>query len=544
MNWKTLLICLMLIVSGQRAEAFTKENVDGMLTMLDKAISEHGRYKDVREARIVRLKQQLSQADTTSIDFFRWNGEIYKEYQAYLCDSALHYLNRNLRWAERQRDKVRADETRLELVYLMASTGMYQEASELLGQVRRSALPDSLLAGYYRSSWRLYCESMLYTQDPSFRLRYRQQALCYEDSLRQVLDPNSALGLEKAEAQWRGKGKWEEALEVNKVRMDRTKPDTPEYALVTYQRSLSSQWPYVDEEDEKYWLAVSALTDIRLAITDHASLWNLAERLYEEGDIERAYRYIRFSWAETNRYNARSRSLQTAGILSLIDLTYQALQEKQSEKLRLSLLLISTLTLLLVVAFFFISSQIKHLSVAHRHLGQVNGRLEETNEQLEQANSQLEMSNRIKEVYLGRFMSLCSVNVKRLEAYRKVVYNKVVTGQTNELLHMMDSRQVLDSGWRELYQNFDSAFLDLFPNFVEKFNEMLLPEERIVLRKTQLLNTELRIFALIRLGITDSSQIAEFLRCSVNTVYNYRATVKNRSRVPREDFESCLMLIR
>lgn len=544
MNWKTLLICLMLIVSGQRAEAFTKENVDGMLTMLDKAISEHGRYKDVREARIVRLKQQLSQADTTSIDFFRWNGEIYKEYQAYLCDSALHYLNRNLCWAERQRDKVRADETRLELVYLMASTGMYQEASELLGQVRRSALPDSLLAGYYRSSWRLYCESMLYTQDPSFRLRYRQQALCYEDSLRQMLDPNSALGLEKAEAQWRGKGKWEEALEVNKVRMDRTKPDTPEYALVTYQRSLSSQWPYVDEEDEKYWLAVSALTDIRLAITDHASLWNLAERLYEEGDIERAYRYIRFSWAETNRYNARSRSLQTAGILSLIDLTYQALQEKQSEKLRLSLLLISTLTLLLVVAFFFISSQIKHLSVAHRHLGQVNGRLEETNEQLEQANSQLEMSNRIKEVYLGRFMSLCSVNVKRLEAYRKVVYNKVVTGQTNELLHMMDSRQVLDSGWRELYQNFDSAFLDLFPNFVEKFNEMLLPEERIVLRKTQLLNTELRIFALIRLGITDSSQIAEFLRCSVNTVYNYRATVKNRSRVPREDFESCLMLIR
>lgn len=544
MNWKTLLICLMLSISGQRAEAFTKENVDVKLAMLDKAISEHGRYKDVREARIARLKQQLSQVDTTSADFFRWNGEIYKEYQPYLCDSALHYLNRNLRWAERQREKVRADEIRLELVYLMASTGMYQEASELLGQVRRSALPDSLLAGYYRSSWRLYCESMLYTQDPSFRRRYRQQALCYEDSLRQVLDPNSALGLEKAEAQWRGKGKWEEALEVNKVRMDRTKPDTPEYALVTYQRSLSSKWPYVDEEDEKYWLAVSALTDIRLAITDHASLWNLAERLYEEGDIERAYRYIRFSWAETNRYNARSRSLQTAGILSLIDLTYQALQEKQSEKLRLSLLLISTLALLLVVAFFFISSQIKHLSVAHRHLGQVNGRLEETNEQLEQANSQLEMSNRIKEVYLGRFMSLCSVNVKRLEAYRKVVYNKVVTGQTNELLHMMDSRQVLDSGWRELYQNFDSAFLDLFPNFVEKFNEMLLPEERIVLRKTQLLNTELRIFALIRLGITDSSQIAEFLRCSVNTVYNYRATVKNRSRVPREDFESCLMLIR
>ena len=141
-------------------------------------------------------------------------------------------------------------------------------------------------------------------------------------------------------------------------------------------------------------------------------------------------------------------------------------------------------------------------------------------------------------------MRLCSQNIDRWESYRRIVHNMVVAGQTDELLKMVRSRKLLDSEWKELYKNFDSAFLHLFPDFVEKFNDLLLPEEQIVLRKGELLNTELRIFALIRLGIDDSSKIAEFLRYSVNTIYNYRAQVKNKARISREDFETRLMMIR
>ena len=233
---------------------------------------------------------------------------------------------------------------------------------------------------------------------------------------------------------------------------------------------------------------------------------------------------------ETNHYNARSRSLQTAGILSLIDLTYQAMQEKQNERLRFYLWMISILSLLLVVAVVWIYRQMKHLSVARAHL--------------EQANEQLQMSNHIKEEYIGRFLKLCSTYIDRLDAYRRMVNKKLTGGQMEELLKMVRSRDVLDTDLKELYGNFDTAFLHLFPDFVGKFNELLQPEERIILRKGELLNTELRIFALIRLGIDDSSQIAEFLRYSVNTIYNYRAKVKNKACVSRDDFETCVMKIR
>lgn len=496
---------------------------------LDEAISAHGQYVAVREARITKLKQQLAEVDTTNASFFRWNGEIYKEYKAYICDSAIHYLNVNLDWAEHRGQQDAASETRLELAYLMASAGMYEEATDLLGQIDRNSLSAPLISDYYNSYRQLYDELSAYTLDRSFKKQYQKQAACYNDSLMQVLSPASALFLERKEMQAAVAGNLEEALNINDTRLNIATPNTPAYALVTYHRSqLYRQMG--NREEEKRYLALSALTDIQLAITDHASLWNLAQLLYEEGDIERAYQYIRFSWDETNLYNARSRSLQTAGILSLIDLTYQAMREQQSTRLRLYIWLISALTLLLVVAVTYIYRQMKRLSVARNHL--------------ELMNEQLHISNHIKEEYIGRFMNLCSIYINRLDTYRRMVNKKISSGQTEELLKMVRSSEVLDAGLKELYENFDTAFLHLFPDFIEKFNDLLQPEERIILRKGELLNTELRIFALIRLGIDDSSQIAEFLRYSVNTIYNYRAKVKNRACISRESFETRLMEIR
>lgn len=496
---------------------------------LDEAISAHGQYVAVREARIAKLKQQLAQADTTHSSFFRWNGEIYKEYQAYICDSAIHYLNVNLNWAEHRGQQEAASETRMELAYLMASAGMHEEATDLLGQIDRNSLSAPLISDYYNSYRQLYDELSAYTLDRSFKKQYLKLAARYNDSLMQVLSPASALFLERKEIQAAVAGNLEEALSINDTRLTIATPNTPAYALVTYHRSqLYRQMG--NREEEKRYLTLSALTDIQLAITDHASLWNLAQLLYEEGDIERAYQYIRFSWNETNLYNARSRSLQTAGILSLIDLTYQAMGEKQNTRLRLYIWLISALTLLLAVAAAYIYRQMKRLSVARNHL--------------ELMNEQLHISNHIKEEYIGRFMNLCSIYINRLDIYRRMVNKKISSGQTEELLKMVRSSEVLDAGLKELYENFDTAFLHLFPDFIEKFNDLLQPDERIVLRKGELLNTELRIFALIRLGIDDSSQIAEFLRYSVNTIYNYRAKVKNRACISRESFETRLMMIR
>lgn len=530
MKRKLLLSCLFMAAMVQSVFASDATLSFAALTdSLDEAICAHDDFVSARQTRIARLKRQLLDADTTGNAFFRWNGEIYREYKAYICDSAIHYLNANLQWAERRALHEAADETRLELAYLMATAGMYEEAGHLLRRIDKSTLPARLLPDYFNCYHKLYDELSIYTLDDTFKQRYRAAALCYDDSLMQVLPSASALYLERREMRASAAGNMDEALSINDMRLASAEPNTPQYALVTYHRSLLYR-KLGNREEEKRCLALSALTDIRLSITDHASLWTLAELLYEEGDIEHAYRYIRFSWSETNLYNARSRSLQTAGILSLIDLTYQAMREKQNDRLRLYIWLISALSLLLVAAIAFIYRQMKRLSLARNHL--------------EEANEQLHISNHIKEEYIGRFMNLCSIYITRLDAYRRMVNKKISAGQTEELLKMVRSREVLDTGLKELYQNFDSAFLHLFPDFVDKFNDLLQPEERIVLRNGELLNTELRIFALIRLGIDDSSQIAEFLRYSVNTIYNYRAKVKNKARISREDFETRLMQIR
>lgn len=496
---------------------------------LDRAIEAHDRHVALRERRIARLKHLLQQTDTARLIYFQRNGEIYKEYKAYMCDSALHYLHVNLEWAERRGEREAALETKLELAYLMASAGMYAEAVELLGQIDKASLPVRLLPDYYNSRHTLYATLERYTLDPLFKHRYQTLATAYGDTLMQLLPNSSALYQEMKELQTATEGRVDEALRINDARLAKARPNTPDYALVTYQRAMLYR-RIGNREAGKIYLALSALTDIRLSITDHASLWNLAELLYEEGDIEHAYRYIRFSWDETNRYNARSRSLQTAGILSLIDLTYQSMHEKRSEHLWLFVWIISALILLLGAAVFLIYRQMRSLAMARNDL--------------QHTNEQLQLSNKIKEEYMGRFMNLCSTYIERLDGYRRMIHKKVSAGQVEEVLKIVRSREVLDGGVKELYENFDTAFLHLFPDFVERFNELLRPEERIVLRKGELLNTELRIFALIRLGIDDSSQIADFLRYSVNTIYNYRAKVKNKANISREEFETLLMQIR
>ncbi len=352
--------------------------------------------------------------------------------------------------------------------------------------------------------------------------------------------------IELQELALRADGDVDEALRINDARLAKIPFGTPEYALASYQRAMIYRQKE-DREKEKYYLALSSLSDIQSAITDHASLWMLADLLLKDGDIERAYHYIRFSWDETNRFRARSRSWQSADILSLIDKNYQATIEGKNRMLVTYLSLISVLTLLLISAIVYIYRQMKRLAEARNHLQEtneqlkvLNGELHQVNQRLQSANLGLSESNQIKEEYIGRFMNLCSSYIDKLDGYRRMVHKKISSGQIEELVKITRSSKGLEVELDALYKNFDTAFLHLFPNFVVQFNSLLQEDEQVVLKRDELLNTELRIFALIRLGINDSSQIAEFLRYSVNTIYNYRAKVKNKACVSRDDFENMI----
>lgn len=516
--------------------SYAQQSLESLLTQLDEAIENHDLYVKQKEERIGLLRKKLNAAAKNTVEEYILNAEIYTEYRPFICDSAIYYKNRNIRLADLLNDTTRLYESQLEMASLMASTGIYLEAVEILSVIDRNKVPPHLLIDYYHTFERVYSELAFYTQDNQGAKRYRHIAEQHQDSLWRILTPDNDLYYSLKEAELRYSGKINEALALNLTTLEKHEPGTREYAIAAYNRALDYRQAG-NTEGVKYYLALSAISDIHSATKDHASLWMLAQLLHNENDMEKAYTYIRFSWGETIFYNARLRSLQSATILSLIDKTYQAKIERQNDQLQLYLLLISLLVLLLVIAFFYIYRQMKrlaevkqYLQEANKNLKQLNRELNEVNEQLKTVNLNLSESNNIKEEYIGHFINLCSTYIDKLDAFRRMVNKKINAGKAEDLLKITGSRELMDKEAEELYTTFDKAFLHIFPDFVEKINDLLIDSDKIILKKGELLNTELRILALIRLGISNSSQIADFLRYSVNTIYNYRAKIKNRAK--------------
>lgn len=547
---KNCLLCFLLFFSCHSALA--GESLDSLLNVLDKTIKEADTYVQIKENKLHELKKEARKTPPFSVERYNLNNDIYLEYKAYSSDSALHYLNENMLLARQLNDKERELKIQLELSYLLSSIGMYMEAADILNSIDRQTLPSSLLGHYYTCYEHVYFEAG--AAQPRYKMfasRYVKLSHAYRDSMQITLDPSSATYLWLRETQLREAGKYDEALEFSDRRLAESSFGTPQYALVAYQRFRLFE--SMGKKDEHlYYLVLSAISDVRSAIKEQSSLMVLAQELNSKGDLKRAYDYINFSWEISQFYKTRLRSWMNITPLSMINGNYQDIIKQQNRELLIYIACVALLALLLVIALIYIYRQMKALSIAKKGLQEVNERLFSLNEELEEVNRhlrstnlELSESNLIKEAYIARFFKLCSVYVDRLQAYRKLVNKKLQRGQVAELLKMTHlSNDIVTVEVQELYANFDSAFLHLFPNFVESLNALLLPDEQIVLKPDELLNTELRIFALIRLGIKDSSQIAELLHYSVNTIYNYRSRVKTKARVSRDDFEDLVAKIR
>ena len=547
---KNCLLCFLLFFSCH--SAFAGESLDSLLNVLDKTIKEADTYVQIKENKLHELKKKARKTSPFSVERYNLNNDIYLEYKAYSSDSALHYLNENMLLARQLNDKERELKIQLELSYLLSSIGMYMEAADILNLIDRQTLPSSLWGYYYTCYEHVYFEAG--AAQPRYKMfasRYAKLSHAYRDSMQVTLDPSSATYLWLRETQLREAGKYDEALEFSDRRLAEASFGTPQYALVAYQRFRLFE--SMGKKDEHlYYLVLSAISDVRSAIKEQSSLMVLAQELNSKGDLKRAYDYINFSWEISQFYKTRLRSWMNITPLSMINGNYQDIIKQQNRELLIYITCVALLALLLVIALIYIYRQMKALSIAKKGLQEVNERLFSLNEELGEVNCylrstnlELSESNLIKEAYIARFFKLCSVYVDRLQAYRKLVNKKLQRGQVAELLKMTHlSNDIVTVEVQELYANFDSAFLHLFPNFVESLNALLLPEEQIVLKPDELLNTELRIFALIRLGIKDSSQIAELLHYSVNTIYNYRSRVKTKARVSRDDFEDLVAKIR
>ena len=525
------------------ANVYTQQKLDSLLLEIDNIIINHEKYVNKKNDKIRVLKDKYTKS-TSLENKYLFSNQLYKEYKSYVLDSAINYLNEGIELAVKLDDTSKEYQNKINLAKLLGSSGLYKEASDILSNIDTTQLSDDLLVEYYIGSDHVFGELGYYAQDTTLSSYYTKQSSYYKDRLFKTLPDTDERIRIIQETAYRDKNNYTSAKRINDSRIQEAHPNSHDFAVVAFHRALLER-QQGNIETEKYYLALSAIIDIKLSTTDHASLWMLARLLYDDGDIERANRYMQFSWKETIFYNAKLRNIQSSDIMSLIDGTYKVLIERQNTKLTILLIVGFCLLILLSTTILYIILQNKKLLKARNQIQDANKQLKELNQQLVvsnellyDSNADLNESNQIKDEYIGRFINLCSAYIEKLDTYRKMVYKKLINNQISELKDITKSSTGLDKELQSLLDNFDHAFLHLFPNFVKDFNNLLFDEEKIVLKKGELLNTELRIFALIRLGIDDSSKIAEFLHYSVNTIYNYRAKVKNKSRVDRDNFEN------
>ena len=534
-----------------------KVNMDSLYRVLDAAIDSSSIYKKQKLDAINTLEKQYA-AVRNDQDRYQFALSLFREYIAFVNDSALNYIQVCMECAERMGRKDLQTQSELALAYQLADTGFYPEAEIHFKAISKDLLTDDMVITYLKGMNHLYGEMGYYSHDKKLRDQFFSRSAALRDSLLQIL-PKDSYGYNALKSvELNNQGKTEEALKCSDKWMKLAKPGSRDYATMAFYRSEIFR-NMGDTDMERYWLVMSALTDIRQAIMDQAALWSLANSLMnEEGDLDRAYKYMDFSWECISYFSTHMRSWLVTPILTRINDKYKQNLHQAYTNLIWTIVAISFLLIGLLMLLFYVSKKRRQLSVirnelknANDELGQLNyqlsaknhdlseanQKLSNINEQLRQAIIHLNDSNRVKDEYIGKFLSVCSDYIDKLDNYRIKVNRKLKAGQQADVLRMTSSEQLKEDELKELFDHFDDIFLRLFPTFIDDFNALLKPGEEIVPTEKNHLNTDLRIFALIRLGIEESSKIAEFLRYSPNSIYAYRARIKNKAFGNRDEFE-------
>lgn len=531
-----------------RLHAADSSRADSLLLKLDQAIKERPIYMEQKELKLVELKRLLHR-QIPDEERFAILGTLLDEYRSFNTDSSLHMAEEREQIAIRLGNREYIDNARMNKADVLGMTGMYKEVMDLMRNIHIDRLPVDIHPYYYHIYRTVYGLMADYAVTAYEKKLYTELTDKYRDSLLLVNKDNLLIHTLIQSDQYNVRNEYDKAIRLLTDYLALQKDYEHDVAICAYTLSESYRLKG-DKEKEKEYLIVSAMADMKTAVREYISLRKLAVLLYQEGDIERAYSYVKICMEDAAACNARLRKLEILEIFPIINDAYQQKTEKQQEQMKWALVSISLLSLFLLLAIFYVYKQMKKVAAARREVIDANKRLKELNDELHLSNAQLKEANHsiaensyLKEEYIGRYMDQCSVYLEKMDNYRRSLGKIAATGNVEELYKNIKSSKFIEGELKEFYTNFDNTFLQLFPTFVEDFNALLADDEQISLKAGERMNTELRIFALIRLGITDSVKIAQFLRYSVTTIYNYRTKVRNKAAGDRDLLEQEVMTI-
>lgn len=516
--------------------------VDSLLQQLDQAIQNRPMYIEQKERKLNSLRDLLRQ-HISDDDRFALLGEFLEEYRSYNTDSSFYVSRERYQIALQTKNQIHQALALMNTAEIMGTTGMYKEAIDLMQKVHVDYISDELRPYYYHIYRTVYGLMADYAVTELEQKRYSEITDKYRDSLLLVNKDNPLIYTLIQSDQYNVRGEYDEAVRLLTDYLAQRIDNVHDMAICAYTLSESYRLKE-DTENEKKYLIISAIADMKSGVREYISLRKLAVVLYQEGDIDRAYSYLKLCMDDAVFCNARLRILEILQIFPLINNAYQQKTENQQIQMKWALISISLLSVFLLIAIFYVYKQMKKVAAARHQVIDANKRLKELNDELHRSNEQLKEANHsiaensyLKEEYIGRYMDQCSVYLEKMDNYRRSLGKIAATGKVDELYKNIKSSKFIDEELKDFYANFDNTFLQLFPTFVEDFNALLAEGEQIYPKANERMSTELRIFALIRLGITDSVKIAQFLRYSVTTIYNYRTKVRNKAAGDRDLLE-------
>lgn len=515
----------------------------GPFARLDSLIAVQPHIVAEKETRLAQMKAGLA-AEATVLGRYGIMRRLYEEYAAYQYDSAYAYVSQCISLAQAMGDAARLNESRLNLAHILSTACLMEQARQTLAQIDTTQLTPDQFITYYRTRTDLLIYQAEYMQGTRYADEAVRQLIAVRQRVAALDGPkdNVSYLITRAESLADG-GNQQQAIDLLATLLPRYKSGDRMYSIIT--STMSFHYSQLDDRDKQMeYLIKSAESDLEGCIRENTSLRAIADRLFDEGDIDRAYRYMRVAVDDANFYGTRLRNIQASGIVPKILNAYQTKQEQGNRKMMWLLGVISLIALLLVggvIAIYQLLKRYRRLNeqkkAINEQLRHVNGQLHDTVEQLHESNALLQEREKLKEEYIARFLALSSRFIDRGEEQRKALYRLYRDRKTEELARELKSTHSGNENAQLFYENFDNAFLNIFPNFVDEVNKLLQEGGKIEVKQGKRLTTESRVLALIRIGITDNQSIANILRASLTTIYTYRSKLKARA-LDKDSFET------
>ncbi|NCD72113.1 DUF6377 domain-containing protein [Mucilaginibacter agri] len=530
-----LVFCLCLVF-----ELDARAANDSLLNALNNALANKETYVAKKQGRINALNGKLAQTPTTA-DRYSLYLALYDEYKAFQYDSAYNYAKKAEITATQLKDPKLIASAKMKLGFSLISAGMFKETLETLNSIKLANLTDSSKAEYYFLKARSYFDLSDFDHNNDYGAIYNPLGTKCIDSALRFSKPGTYNYLALNGLRYLRNGNYSEGIKDYTALLKLPNLTAHEFAVSAC--SLSFIYETQGKQDESIALLIrAAIADLESATKETVAIYKLADFLYKQGDLNNAFVYIKQAMDDATYYGARHRQVQISSIMPIIEAKRIKTIEEQRRSLFIYSSIITVLVFFVIAFAFIIFRQLKKLRIADNIIKEANATLQENNKSLENLNKSLSTANKIKNEYIGYYFNVNSIYIEKLESFQKSL-DKKLTSKRYEDAHATLKSLNLETEREQLFDTFDKVFLRLFPNFITKFNELFASEEEICVPKGQLLSTEHRIFALIRMGIHDNDRIAKLLGYSVNTIYAYKNRIKNRSLVSNDEFEHRIMEI-